>query len=315
MKVTNKMISKDLRFFGRLHKLLSFPIPLKRSNKPIKNKKHRKTNKNKSTYNEYIKRKDGSELRLQVKIPQSRNNKYPCILWIHGGGYAIGMPEMNIISMANELKEKFIIVSCEYLLSTKKPYPAALEDCYLSLLWIKENVIKLGGRDDQIFVGGESAGGGLTAALCLYARDKGEVNIACQIPLYPMLDNIPSASMKDNNAPVWNEKKNIAAWKLYLDGKDDVSKYAVPARENDYSSLPPAITFVGSIDPFKDETITYVNNLTAKGIPVHFKVFEGCYHAFDMMVPWSKSAKEAKKFFNESVNYALLNYFSPQRNK
>lgn len=72
------------------------------------------------------------------------------------------------------------------------PFPAALEDCYLALLWLKENGEKYGMRRDKIFVGGNSAGGGMTAALTLYARDKGEVNIAFQMPLYPMLDDRPT---------------------------------------------------------------------------------------------------------------------------
>lgn len=92
-------------------------------------------------------------------------------------------------------------------------------------------------RRDKIFVGGNSAGGGMTAALTLYARDKGEVNIAFQMPLYPMLDDRPTKTSKNNDAPVWNTKSNIAAWKLYLGddyGTDRVSKYAAPARETDF---------------------------------------------------------------------------------
>lgn len=97
-------------------------------------------------------------------------------------------------------------------------------------------------RRDKIFVGGNSAGGGMTAALTLYARDRGEVNIAFQMPLYPMLDDRPTETSKNNDAPVWNTKSNIAAWELYLGGDygtDRVSKYAAPARETDFSGLPP----------------------------------------------------------------------------
>ncbi len=317
MKVSNKMIAKDMRFIGCIYKVILSSAPKKRKKaKAIKYKRHTNTDKTKKSYNEYILRPDGTKLRLQIKRPKNKSEKCPCVLWIHGGGYAMGMPEMQMMSMAKNLVDECIIISPEYRLSVEKPYPAALEDCYQTLLWIKENVEALGGRNDQIFVGGESAGGGLTVATCLYARDTGEVNIACQMPLYPMIDDrMNTDSMKDNNAPVWNEKQNKAAWKLYLDGCDTVSKYAAPAREEDYTNLPPAITFVGSIEPFRDETLTYVNNLKNAGIPVDFKMFDGCFHAFDMMAPWSKQAKKATEFFNQRIRYAYNNYYAPQQHK
>ncbi len=150
-----------------------------------------------------------------------------------------------------------VVVSPYYTLSVDKPYPAALDDCYVSLLWLKDNGERYGVRSDQIFIGGDSAGGGLTAALSLYARDKGEVNIAFQMPLYPMLDDRTTVSSSDNMAPVWNEKSNENGWELYLGGlygMADVPAYAAPARATDYSGLPPTCSFVGSVEPFLDET-------------------------------------------------------------
>lgn len=148
-------------------------------------------------------------------------------------------------------------------MSIDAPYPAALYDCYDALLWMKQKSTELKIRSNQIAVGGESAGGGLAAALTLYARDKKEVNIAFQIPLYPMIDDRnKTASALDNNAPIWNSRTNGWAWKLYLGdyyGKD-VPSYAAAARATDYSGLPPTITFVGELEPFRDEVITYVNH-------------------------------------------------------
>ena len=67
----------------------------------------------------------------------------------------------------------------------------------------------------------------------------------------------------------------LAAWRLYLDGDygtDRVSKYAAPARETDFSGLPPTLTFIGSIDPFLAETQSYVDSLRAAGVPVEFRM-------------------------------------------
>lgn len=83
-----------------------------------------------------------------------------------------------------------------------------LEDCYAALKWMYDNAAELGIDPERIIVGGESAGGGLTAAVCLYARDKGEVPVALQLPLYPMLDSEDTASSADNHGKVWNTKRN-----------------------------------------------------------------------------------------------------------
>lgn len=191
--------------------------------------------------------------------------KTPGILWIHGGGYRTGMAGMIYMSRALSLVKKYgaVVVTPEYRLSTEAPYPAALEDCYSALKYLKEHTETLGVNDSQLMVGGESAGGGLTAAICMYARDKGEINIAYQMPLYPMIDNEDTESSKDNHAPVWNTRKNHSAWKLYLRGLEGkrVPAYAAPARQTGYAGLPPAYTFVGDIEPFYCETLTYIENL------------------------------------------------------
>ncbi len=106
------------------------------------------------------------------------------VLWVHGGGFAVGMPEMVYITRARALVEKFgvTVASPAYTLSWKRPYPAAIEDCYSSLLWFKAHAWELGFNPERIIVGGESAGGGLCAALCMLARDRGEVDIKYHFP-------------------------------------------------------------------------------------------------------------------------------------
>lgn len=239
------------------------------------------------------------------------------ILWIHGGGYVTGMDKMVFISRALNLVKKYgaVVVTPEYRLAYEAPYPAALEDCYAALKYIKEHADELDINSSQIMVGGESAGGGLTAALCIYARDKGEVNIAYQMPLYPMIDDRDTESSKDNNAPVWNTKKNHKAWKAYLGelfGKD-VPPYAAAAREIDYSNLPPAYTFVGDLEPFYTETLTFVENLKKAGVEAKVDIYPGCYHAFDMFFPFKEVSKKAIAKFEEEYLYATKHYFSEQK--
>jgi acetyl esterase/lipase len=163
-------------------------------------------------------------------------------------------------------------------------------------------------------VGGESAGGGLVAALCLYARDHGTAKIAFQMPLYPMLDCEDTPSSANNHAKVWNTRRNHAAWKRYLRGtpREAVPPYASPSRAASYAALPPAYTYVGDAEPFYCETLTYIKKLQKAGVPARVDVYPGGYHAFDMMEPDSAMAKRARERFCATFNEAITQYFAAQ---
>lgn len=264
----------------------------------------------------YIKTKS-SKIKLIIFRPKNRDKKVPGVLWIHGGGYLTGMPELANFSRAMDIvKSGAVVVAPSYTLSWKKPYPAAIKDCYTALVYLKNHADELGVCSEQIFVGGESAGGGLAAALCMYARDKGKVNIAYQMPLYPMLDCEDTESSRANHGIVWNTAKNHISWKVYLRklyGTKNVSPYASPSKQKDYTNLPPAYTFVCEGEPFYTETLTYVENLKKAGIPAFVDVYKGNVHAFDMNMPWTKQSKEAARTFRQHFLYAVKHYKAPQK--
>ena len=138
------------------------------------------------------------------------------VLWIHGGGFVLGGPNMMPMTFAKKLLDTFncILLMPDYSLTWKAPHPAQIEECWASLLWLRDHANDYGVTKEKLIVGGESAGGGLTAALCLYARDHGSRDIGLQIPLYPMLDCLPTKTNCDNDAPVWNSVANDIAWAL-----------------------------------------------------------------------------------------------------
>ena len=240
------------------------------------------------------------------------------ILWLHGGGYISGMKSMaKWVGRPKELVRKYgaVVVSPGYRLSFEHPYPAAIEDCYTALEWMVEHADELGIRSDQIFVGGESAGGGLAAALCILARDRGEIRIAYQMPLYPMLDDRDTESSRDNHNRVWDTPRNHYGWQQYLGvlyGSRWVPPYAAAARETDYRGLPPCYTFVCKGEPFYSETVTYCENLRKAGVEVAYDVFEGLYHAFDIYQPDLPESRLAADSFEQHYLYAREHYFAPQ---
>ena len=221
----------------------------------------------------YIEREDGSRLRILVCTSKKGTNKNATgLLWIHGGGYAVGFPEQDFIRIDNFVKDgNTVAVMPDYTRTTEAPYPSALEDCYIALKWLKNHAQEWNVNKDQLFIGGTSAGGGLAASVSLYARDKKEVAIAFQMPLYPMIDDrMITKSSQNNDAPIWNSEANKRGWGMLLRGVkegEEVPAYVAPARATDLSNLPPACSFVGGIELFRDETISYMKRLKKKGKP------------------------------------------------
>lgn len=266
----------------------------------------------------FIESRGKHHIRLRIYKPFNYQGNGPGILYIHGGGYYLCYPENEHMAIEKLVHERqCVIVSPDYRRSIDAPYPAALHDCYDTLAWMIDHAKDLGFRPDQVFTIGGSAGGGLVVALNLLARDLGQYNIAYQVPLFAMLDDqMLTDSMRQNNAPIWNQKSNQFGWALYLRDLDpaNIPIYAAPARCKDYDNLPPMTTYVGSLDPFLDETINYAKCLQEAGIDVEYKIFEGVFHAFEGIHPKSKKAQAAYDFLLREFSFACDHYFAPQNN-
>ena len=235
-----------------------------------------------------------------VRIFRPKNSesggKLPGLLWIHGGGQLFGHTDFTKYWCSIYAEQaNCIAVALDYRLTPENPYPASLEDCYATLVWMRKATDEVGIDADRIAVGGDSAGGCLTAALCLLSRDRKGPKICFQMPLYPMLDdrNVTPSSYEIIDERVWNRHANIAAWKMYLKNYKDkeIPIYAAPTRAQDLSNLPPTFTFIGELDLFRDETIDYVQRLMQAGVPVEFHIYSGCTHSFEWIFSDSEFTK------------------------
>ena len=129
-----------------------------------------------------------------------------------------------------------------------------------------------------------------------------------------MLDHRDTDSSRNNHGISWNTKRNHAAWKLYLRDVDgEIPAYASPARQTDYSSLPPAYTFVGDREPFYCETLTYIENLKKVGVPARVDVYPTGFHAFDMLLPFRRISRQAVSEFEKQYLYAAEHYRAAQK--
>ena len=231
----------------------------------------------------------------------------PGILYIHGGGYTCGSARENSIqTYADQLD--CVVVSVEYRRAPENPFPAALNDCYSALVWLYENAVQLGVDRSRIAVIGSSAGGGLTAALALYARDKQGPPIFLQAPLCPMIDDrcVTESSKDITDSRVWDRKKTVDGWRAYLGPIDGApSQYAAPSRAEDLSGLPPMYITIGELDPLRDETLEYVARAVKAGVPVDLHMYSGCYHGWEFFAPGSELSRRSKRNTIEFLKDAL----------
>ncbi|WP_026691928.1 alpha/beta hydrolase [Peribacillus kribbensis] len=260
-----------------------------------------------SITDEVITGPDGNGLPLRIYRNRFSTETQPVLLWIHGGGYILGSIDDNDdLCMAFVKGADCVVVSVDYRLAPEHPYPAPLEDCYSALTWIADHSDSLNIDPNRIGVAGASAGGGLTAALTLLARDRQYPSICFQMPLYPMIDdrnNTPSAN-EITEGLVWNQKTNEAGWRMYLGdlyGTDDIPSYAAPARAEDYSDLPYTYTCVGQLDPFRSETLTYISRLAEAGVDVEFHLYPGAYHGFEGLNPDAEISVRAVTEYIQAV--------------
>jgi acetyl esterase/lipase len=222
---------------------------------------------------------------------------------MHGGGLVLGS-NVGDDPRFDQWCPKFgcVGVSVEYRLCPEVRYPQPLEDCYAGLAWVHEQASELGIDRNRIGIGGASAGGGLAAGLALLARDRGELPVAFQLLIYPMLDDRQITTSSGWFDPIWSPAANNFGWTSYLGeakGGSDVPIYAAPARATDLAGLPPTLISVGAIDGFADEDIDYALRLRHAGVPVELHVYPGAPHGFDGITPTATVATRANRDMEE----------------
>ena len=231
---------------------------------------------------------DGApDIRVRIYRPTDATGTLPGIYFIHGGGMILGDIDGED-AVATQICERVdaVVVSVEYRLAPEHPYPAPVEDCYAGLVWMARHAGELRFDPERLAVYGGSAGGGLTIATSMLARDRGFPALRFQMPIYPMIDdrNETPSSHEITDIGLWDRAGNIEAWKWYLgDGKPD--QYAAPARAEDLTGLPPTFIDVGTVDLFRDEDITFAMRLMQAGVPTELHVNPGAYHAAEVFAP------------------------------
>jgi acetyl esterase/lipase len=219
------------------------------------------------------------------------------VVWMHGGGYVAGAAGIPADLRVAAREHGWLVVSVDYRLAPEAAFPAALDDNLGALCWVHHNAETLGIDRARIAIGGASAGGGHAAMLAFAARDRSPVKPACQILIYPMLDDRTGSSQParpETGRFIWTAASNRFGWSSLLGmpaGGARVPAGAVPARRTDLAGLPPAFIGVGTLDLFLDEDLAYAAALTAAGVPVDLRVVPAAFHAFDGVAPQAPASR------------------------
>jgi acetyl esterase len=224
----------------------------------------------------------GGEIDLRSYTPAG-SGPFAAVVYLHGG-WVVGTTDTYQASsraLANATGAKVFFPT--YRMAPEFKYPAAVEDCYAAVKWIAENAATLNVDPNKIVVAGDSAGGNLSAAVALMARDRGRPAIAYQVLLYPVTDHsFDTGSYKEFGTGFLLEGADMPwFWNHYLpDARAGKEAYASPLRADNLSGLPPALVITAECDVLRDEGEAYAAKMQAAGVPVTLSRYDGAIHGF-----------------------------------
>lgn len=227
----------------------------------------------------------GEKIRLHVIKPREVEEDLPCMLYFHGGGFALkASPHHYHFAKRCAAEVPCKVIMVDYRLLPRYAFPYAVEDAYAAYKWVVTYAEQLKINPEKMIVAGDSAGGNLAAVLSFMAKDRGLPRPAFQMLIYPLLDRrMETESMKlFTDTPMWNAKTNEQMWAGYLgEAIPEKIEYVSPAEAECFAGLPAAYIEVAELDPLRDEGIQYAERLKAAGVPVEFYEVEGAIHGYD----------------------------------
>ncbi|WP_089934687.1 alpha/beta hydrolase [Candidatus Entotheonella palauensis] len=223
------------------------------------------------------------EIPARVYTPEGVG-PFPVLVYYHGGGWVIGNLEAyDPTCRALTNAARCVVVSVEYRLAPEHKFPAAPEDCYAALQWVGANADAINGDPARVAIGGDSAGGNLTAVVAQMSRDRGGVSPIYQLLVYPVTDHRYDTPSYQENADDYLLTKDAMQWfwNHYLRSEaDGNSPLASPLQAASLRDLPPALVITAEFDPLRDEGEAYATQLQAAGVPVTLSRYDGMIHGF-----------------------------------
>ena len=207
------------------------------------------------------------------------------LVYFHGGGWVVcDLNTHDQVCRAICRRAQAVVVAVDYALSPEYKYPAAVDECYAVTCWVSENAAPLRVDARRIAVGGDSAGGNLSAVMCLKARDESGPALALQVLVYPVtnLSSLDTPSYREFAEGYYLTRAEMEWFRgHYLARLEDACQpYASPLLAPDLRGLPPALVITAECDPLRDEGEAYARRLSDAGVPVTCTRYAGMIHPF-----------------------------------
>jgi acetyl esterase/lipase len=226
------------------------------------------------------------DIPVRIYRPESSDGPAPVVVHLHGGGLVMGSNHsFEPMARAMAAASGAVVIAVDYRLAPENPPPAQFEDAWAATEWAAGNAEALGLDPHKLVIAGDSAGGGVAAAVALSARDRGGPEIFAQVLMYPGLDrDMGAASVVSRpDAPMLSRDDIDYLHELADVGADaphDVRR--VPAYASDVSGLPQAIVITAELDPISDWGERYARRLRDAGVQTTVTRYPGIYHGFLM---------------------------------
>ena len=236
---------------------------------------------------------------IPVRLYAPAGEGHPLLVYLHGGGWTVGDLETHDpVCRALSNAADCAVLSVDYRLAPEQPFPAAIEDAYAAVRWAGEYGDRINCDPDRLAVGGDSAGGNLSAAVTLLASDRGGPELRHQVLLYPAVaaPGIHAFESHEENAEGYLLERASIRWYVenYLPHPTDRrNEYAAPLLARDLSGLPPATVLTAGFDPLRDEGEAYARRLDEAGVPVEHYGYDGMVHGFVSFLDQLDAARDA----------------------
>lgn len=221
---------------------------------------------------------DGVPVEWLTPVDASPNR---VLLWLHGGGYSIGSLR-TVRPLCSNLARatRAVVLSVDYRLAPEHPMPAAVEDAATVYRWLLSRY-----QPDEIAIGGDSAGGGLTAATLLYLRDRGVPLPCAAVFLSPWADMTMSGdSINHNDDPQFLPGQLEGMADRYLGGQDPAHPFASPALA-DLRGFPPLAVHVGGCEALRDDSFRLARSAADAGVDVTIECWADVVHVWHAFAP------------------------------
>jgi len=258
---------------------------------------------------ESVRSYDGADISVFIMDPYGLEESSPCLVYYHGGGFFFeGAGYHYRLAKEYALMCECRVIFVQYRLAPKYPHPTPAEDCYAALRWTFAHAERLKISPEKIAVGGDSAGGALSAAVCRMAQDRGTELPLFQLLIYPVTDRRMhyESCQSYTDTPMWNAGLSAKMWEGYVQNENAPDLvYASPMEADRFDGLPAAYVETAEFDCLHDEGIAYANALRDAGVHVALNETKGTMHGFDIV----KNAPTTKAARSERIGYMRTMFY------